>query len=287
MTAIDSAQPRPRPQESRCRPRGRHGRPAARRRAAGSTPRSDRPVGSPTPAPRAVDDAAEPPCAISTFPGDRSPWTQAGGPDQSGSRSASCQAALAAAVSTSPWSCSDRGARRSVARRQGHAAARRRRAVGIDPAQRGDERGQIRGQQAGFGNPVDVRVLALEPAVDRPGPGIGVGGTPFARGMGMATGSARREPRQPPMLQLDVADRSLDPRKAARPMRSPSRYMALSVPLESTGAIASSAHCGNCVAINPRTSRTSVWTSFGCIVAAFTLRSLTGRRPSSIPRSPG
>ncbi|CNV73499.1 Uncharacterised protein [Mycobacterium tuberculosis] len=60
----------------------------------------------------------------------------------------------------------------------------------------------------------------------------------------------------------------------AQPMRgmrtarsSPSRYIALSVPAERTGAMGRSAHCGNCARSRRRTRSSSISTSSACIFA--------------------
>jgi hypothetical protein len=94
----------------------------------------------------------------------------------------------------------DRSAGRGVSHRQGHALVRRRPLSRIDPPQRGDEPRQISCQRAGVVEVADPRVLAVEPAVDRPMPRLALRGHPFAERDGNGDREERGKSGQPPVM---------------------------------------------------------------------------------------
>lgn len=98
----------------------------------------------------------------------------------------------------------DRGPRLGVVRRERAAAVGGRAARGIGAAQRGDERGEVLGQLLWRGDGPCDRVLALEPAVDRPGPGIPLAGLTTAEHARHGHRKPGCEPRQPAALHGHV-----------------------------------------------------------------------------------
>ena len=109
----------------------------------------------------------------------RSAWTQTGGPDHSGTRSAASHAAVTASVSTTPQ-VRKRGAGVRILRCQRPAAVGSRPIRQVDPLQRRDERRQVGCQHIGVSDVVDRWVLAIEPAVHRPRQEIALGRQPRA-----------------------------------------------------------------------------------------------------------
>ena len=79
-----------------------------------------------------------------------------------------------------------------------------RRARGIGPAQSGHEPGQVTGGLALVRDQLIGVRLAVDPPVDRPGPGIPLSRAAPGHRLGDAQRQARREPRQPVALRLQI-----------------------------------------------------------------------------------
>ena len=137
-------------------------------------------AGSPTASVPKSITAARRPSRTSRLPGAGSPWTQTGGPSHGGAASAASHAAEIGAVSTTPSSAAIMAAMRdaTTGESRGSSSAQprkpllhcgRRAAVGVDPLQCGEERGEVERDPPRVGEGGGRRRLAVEPAQDRPG----------------------------------------------------------------------------------------------------------------------
>ena len=112
----------------------------------------------------------------------------------------------------------DRRVARVVERAAAEAVAplRGRAAVGVDPLQRGEERGEVERDPSRVGEGRGRRRLAVEPAQDRPGIRVALGGLTLRDRLGDRQRELRREPRQPRLLALDLPDPALVAREPHR-----------------------------------------------------------------------
>ncbi len=212
MSAIESAQPRPRSHVASSTSR------AARKTllaSAGSTHQAGirSQAGSPTPRQPKSMTALSRPSTHNRFPASRSPWIQIGGPSQASACSALSHAAATAAVSTIPCSC-------SIAVRVGAS----RRSSGTPRPAGGPSFGSICcnaamncatsvASEPASSDVADIRVLAVQPDLHRPVPGIALGRLALCEHGGYRDRQERSEHRQPPLLEVDLAGRPLDARQ--------------------------------------------------------------------------
>ena len=219
-------QPRPRAQVASSTPSA--ARNAARASGATNCQAAIRSTaGSPTASVPKSITAARRPSRTSRLPGAGSPWTQTGGPSHGGAASAASHAAVIGGGVEDTVERGDHGgdARRHdrrVARVVERAAAeavaplRRRAAVGVDPLQCGEERGEVERGPPRVGERRGRRRLAVEPAQHRPGIRVALGGGALRQRLGDRQREPRREPRQPRLLALDLPDPALVAREPHR-----------------------------------------------------------------------
>src|SRR5579884_76456 len=213
ISAQDKAQPRPRAQVASSTDS------AARNTSRLSPEKSVQAIiksqaGSPTPRQPKSMTALSLPCTTSRFPEDRSPWIQTGGPSHAGAWRAASHAAVTAAVSSMP-------SRLAIAARVGASRlasgtprkelrSGRRPARRIDPVQGGDESCQVRRCLAWIGEALKGRVLAFEPPIDGPIPGVALGRCPLREGDRDGKRQVRGKSRQPQVLLLGLLGGPVD-----------------------------------------------------------------------------
>ncbi len=144
---------------------------------------------------------------------------------------------------------------------------RERPTCGINLMQSSDKARKVTRRLAQIADRRNSRVLAFEPAIDRPVPGIAFlsPGFPFASGAGIASGKYGASFGNQ-CCSFSTCAIAASMRGSRTAMLSPSRKIALSVPAERTGCRGKSAHCGNCAASNRLTREMSTSTSSACIL---------------------
>lgn len=123
-----------------------------------------------------------------------------------GARSASSHRAVTAVVSIRPASRA-RASRVGVSRSaSGTPRGVRRPAPRLDPAQGGDERRQVRRQRPGLLDGAGDRIGAVQPVIDRPGPGEPLTGPAQFQRHGRGHGQPRPQPGQPALFVRHALD---------------------------------------------------------------------------------